>query len=81
VAVIEPVRPAFPVAYYLALKGYPVTLFERLGEPGGMAAVGIPDYRLPRDILRYEADMVKRLGVEVRYNTQVGKDISLFPDL
>ena len=64
-------------AYYLALKGYPVTLFERLGEPGGMAAVGIPDYRLPRDIVRYEAEIVQRLGVEIRYNTQVGKDITL----
>ncbi len=64
-------------AYYLALKGYPVTLFERLGEPGGMAAVGIPDYRLPRDIVGYEAEVVKRLGVEIRYNTQVGKDITI----
>jgi len=64
-------------AYYLALKGYPVTIYERLGEPGGMAAVGIPDYRLPRDVLRYEADLTKRLGVEIRYNTQVGKNITL----
>ncbi len=64
-------------AYYLALKGYPVTLFERLGEPGGMAAVGIPDYRLPRDIMRYEAGILERLGVEFRYNTQIGKDITL----
>ncbi len=64
-------------AYYLALKGYPVTIFERLGEPGGMAALGIPDYRLPRDIVRYEAGIVEKLGVEIRYNTQVGKDITL----
>ena len=64
-------------AYYLALKGYSVTIFERLGEPGGMAAVGIPDYRLPRDIVRYEAGIVEKLGVEIRYNTQVGKDITL----
>jgi formate dehydrogenase beta subunit len=77
VAVIGAGPAGISCAYYLALKGYSVTIFERLGEPGGMAAVGIPDYRLPRDILRYEADMVKRLGVEVRYNTQVGKDITL----
>ena len=64
-------------AYYLALKGYPVTVFERLEEPGGMAAVGIPDYRLPRNILRREAEIVKSLGAEIRYNTQVGKDITL----
>src|SRR4030042_5176074 len=42
-----------------------------------MAAVGIPDYRLPREILRHEADGVTALGVEIRYNTEVGKDISL----
>jgi formate dehydrogenase beta subunit len=64
-------------AFYLALKGYPVTIFERLGEPGGMAAMGIPDYRLPRNIVGYEAEMVKKLGVEIRYNTQVGKDITI----
>ncbi len=77
VAVIGAGPAGLSCAYYLALKGYPVTLFERLGEPGGMAAVGIPDYRLPRDILRREAEMVERLGVEIRYNTQVGKDITL----
>jgi formate dehydrogenase beta subunit len=54
-----------------------VTVFERLEEPGGMAAVGIPDYRLPRNILRREAEIVRSLGAEIRYNTQVGKDITL----
>ena len=77
VAIIGAGPAGLSCAYYLGLKGYPVTIFERLGEPGGMAAVGIPDYRLPRDVLRYEAEMVERLGVEVRYNTQVGKDITL----
>ena len=77
VAIIGAGPAGLSCAYYLGLKGYPVTIFERLGEPGGMAAVGIPDYRLPRDILRYEAGMVERLGVEIRYNTQVGKDITL----
>jgi formate dehydrogenase beta subunit len=77
VAVIGAGPAGLSCAYYLALKGYPVTIFERLGEPGGMAAMGIPDYRLPRDIVRYETEMVKRLGVEIRYNTQVGKDITL----
>ena len=77
VAVIGAGPAGLSCAYYLALKGYPVTIFERLGEPGGMAAVGIPDYRLPRDIVRYEAGIVEKLGVEIRYNTQVGKDITL----
>lgn len=77
VAVIGAGPAGLSCAYYLALKGYPVTLFERLGEPGGMSAMGIPDYRLPRNIVRYEAELVERLGVEIRYNTQVGKDITL----
>lgn len=77
VAIIGAGPAGLSCAYYLALKGYSVTIFERLGEPGGMAAVGIPDYRLPRDILRYEAGIVEKLGVEIRYHTQVGKDITL----
>ena len=77
VAVLGAGPAGLSCAYYLALKGYPVTVFERLGEPGGMAAVGIPDYRLPREIMRYEAGLLERLGVEFRYNTQVGKDITL----
>jgi formate dehydrogenase (NADP+) beta subunit len=77
VAVIGAGPAGLSCAYYLALKGYPVTIFERLGEPGGMAAVGIPDYRLPRDIMRYEAGILEGLGVDMRYNTQVGKDITL----
>jgi formate dehydrogenase beta subunit len=76
VAVLGAGPAGLSCAYYLALKGYPVTIFERLSEPGGMAAVGIPDYRLPRDIVRYEAGIVEKLGVEIRYNTQVGKDIT-----
>ncbi len=77
VAVIGAGPAGLSCAYYLALKGYPVTIFERLGEPGGMAAMGIPDYRLPRNIVGYETEVVKSLGVEIRYNTQVGKDITL----
>ena len=77
VAVLGAGPAGLSCAYYLALKGYPVTVFERLGEPGGMAAVGIPDYRLPREVMRYEAGLLERLGVEFRYNTQVGKDITL----
>jgi formate dehydrogenase beta subunit len=77
VAIIGAGPAGLSCAYYLALKGYPATIFERLGEPGGMAAMGIPDYRLPRNIIGYETEVVKRLGVEIRYNTQVGKDITI----
>ena len=64
-------------AYNLALKGYQPTIFEKLPEPGGMAAVGIPDFRLPRRILGREVDIVKEAGVEIRYGVDVGKDITI----
>jgi formate dehydrogenase beta subunit len=64
-------------AYHLARKGHQVTIYENLGEPGGMAAMGIPDYRLPRHILRGEVEWVQKLGVTINYNTAVGKDITL----
>jgi formate dehydrogenase beta subunit len=77
VAVIGAGPAGLSCAYFLALKGYSITIFEQGAEPGGMAAVGIPDYRLPRPILRREADIVTSLGVEITYNTEVGKDITL----
>jgi len=80
VAIIGAGPAGLSCAYYLALKGYPVTIFEKWDEPGGMAAVGIPDYRLPRPILRREADLATSLGVEIRYKTEVGKDVT-FSDI
>ncbi len=76
VAVIGAGPAGLSCAYNLALMGHQVTVFEKLPEPGGMAAVGIPDYRLPRSILRQEADRVKAAGAEIRYGTEVGKDIT-----
>lgn len=64
-------------AYHLALKGHQVTIYENQGEPGGMGAVGIPDYRLPRQILRDEIEQVEKMGVTLQYNHTVGKDVSL----
>ncbi len=63
--------------YFLSQLGYAPVIFEALGEPGGMAAVGIPDYRLPRELLRYEAELVRKMGVEIRYETDVGTDVKL----
>ena len=57
--------------------GYGVTIFEAQEKLGGMLYWGIPAYRLPKDVLERETSLVARLGVEVRYNTRVGKDISL----
>ena len=69
-------------AYYLALEGYQCTIYEALPEGfgGGMIAVGIPAYRMPRHILQRDIDIVHSLGVEIIYNCRVGKDISL-PEL
>ena len=61
----------------LALKGHNVTIFEALSEPGGMLRVGIPEYRLPKRILRQEIDYIQKLGVEIKTGVQVGKDITL----
>ncbi len=64
-------------AFHLAKMGHAVIIYEHLSEPGGMSAVGIPDYRLPRDILRSEVEQIQKLGVEIHYNTTIGKDITL----
>jgi formate dehydrogenase (NADP+) beta subunit len=76
VAVLGAGPAGLSAAYYLAQMGHGVTIFEKLPEPGGMAAVGIPDYRLPREILGGEGGLVQNLGVEIKYDTVVGKDIA-----
>jgi NADH-quinone oxidoreductase subunit F len=60
----------------LALRGYKVTVFEELPKAGGMLYWGIPSYRLPRNILDHEIDDIRALGVDIRLNTRVGKDIT-----
>ena len=65
-------------AYYLAKLGHSVTVFETLPEPGGMMRVGIPDYRLPKNILRAEIKEIEDIGVEIRTNTRVDSVDSLF---
>ncbi|HVN24104.1 MAG TPA: FAD-dependent oxidoreductase [Syntrophorhabdales bacterium] len=77
VAVIGAGPAGLSVAYYLGQMGYNVTILERLGEPGGMAAVGIPDYRLPRPIVGGETDLLSGLGVEIKYGVNVGKDVTM----
>ena len=77
VAVIGAGPAGLTAALRLAQKGYPVTVFEALPVAGGMMAVGIPEYRLPRDILDVEIENIKRAGVEIRLNTALGKDFTL----
>jgi NADH-quinone oxidoreductase subunit F len=64
-------------AYYLARLGYPVTVFEAMPVPGGMMAIGIPSYRLPRDVLQDEIARITALGVDLRLNTAMGRDFTL----
>jgi NADH-quinone oxidoreductase subunit F len=64
-------------ALRLAQRGYKVTVFEKLPIPGGMMAVGIPEYRLPTDQLMAEVANIQRAGVEIRYNQALGSDFTL----
>ncbi|MBT7261690.1 MAG: FAD-dependent oxidoreductase [Desulfobacula sp.] len=63
-------------AYYLALMGYKVRILEALPIPGGMLMVGIPRYRLPREVIDREVSMIEDLGVEISYNTRFGVDVT-----
>ncbi len=76
IAVIGSGPAGMSCAYQLALKGYPVTVFEAFPKTGGMLRYGIPAYRLPREILDAETQRILDLGVELRTNTTVGTDIS-----
>ncbi len=77
VAVVGSGPAGLTVAYYLRLQGYQVTLFEALSQLGGMLRVGIPDYRLPPDILDREIDHLLRHGIETRTGTRLGTDFDL----
>ena len=77
VAVIGSGPAGLTAAYYLLQKGYQVTIFEKLPEPGGMMRVGIPEYRLPRDILAGEIQVVEKMGAEIKCGITFGKDITL----
>ncbi len=77
VAVIGAGPAGLSAAYFLALKGVPVTVFEALPVAGGMMRVGIPDYRLPPDILEREIDYIKRLGVKLELNSPIGEKCSV----
>jgi formate dehydrogenase beta subunit len=71
VAIIGAGPAGLAAAYHLRGMGYHVTIFEALPHAGGMASAGIPDYRLPKDILSHETDLIKRMGVEFKYNTSI----------
>jgi NADH-quinone oxidoreductase subunit F len=76
IAVVGAGPAGLTTARDLALRGYKVTVFEELPQPGGMLYWGIPSYRLPRKILEKEINDVRALGVEIRVNTRVGREIT-----
>lgn len=76
IAVVGGGPSGMSAARELALRGYGVTVYEELPEAGGMLWWGIPEYRLPRDILKAEIEAILALGVELRCNTRVGRDVS-----
>ncbi|MFP4527056.1 MAG: NAD(P)-binding protein [Candidatus Kapaibacterium sp.] len=75
VAIIGSGPAGLSAAYQLARRGYGVTIFEAFDKAGGMLRYGIPRYRLPAEVLDEEIERILDLGVEIKYNTMVGKDI------
>jgi NADPH-dependent glutamate synthase beta subunit-like oxidoreductase/coenzyme F420-reducing hydrogenase delta subunit len=71
VAVVGSGPAGLACAYYLRKLGYPVTIFEAYSEPGGMLRVGIPQYRLPREVVDTEVQRLIQMGVEIKANTRV----------
>jgi NADPH-dependent glutamate synthase beta subunit-like oxidoreductase/ferredoxin len=76
-AVIGAGANGLTVARELARKGYKVTIYERYPVPGGVMWAGVPEWRLPRDVIYEEVNLITDLGIDVRYGVEVGRDISL----
>jgi NADPH-dependent glutamate synthase beta subunit-like oxidoreductase len=77
VAIVGSGPAGLTAAYFLAREGYQVTVFEKLPVAGGMMAVGIPDFRLPKDVLSTEIQQIRDLGVEIRTGVTFGSDVTL----
>lgn len=77
IAVIGAGPAGMSCAYYLANMGYPVTVFDKNPVPGGMLTLGIPSFRLEKDVVNAEIDVLRQMGVEFKCGVEVGKDITI----
>ncbi len=77
IAIIGAGPAGLSAANYLATKGYKPTVFEKHDEPGGMMVYGIPSYKLQKDVVAAEIDVIRQLGVEIRTGVEVGKDVTI----
>ena len=77
IAVIGASPAGLSCAYYLAVKGYPVTVFEKEKVLGGMLTLGIPSFRLEKAVINAEIDVLRELGVSFRTGVEIGKDLTL----
>ena len=77
VAIIGAGPAGLSCAYYLALDGYTITVFEKEKKLGGMLTMGIPSFRLEKDVVETEIEIIKAMGVEFKTGVEVGKDITL----
>ncbi len=77
IAVVGAGPAGLTAAYYLQIMGHQCTIFDMQEKSGGMTRYGIPSYRLPRNIIEAEAAVIEKLGAEFRFNTKMGRDITL----
>lgn len=77
IAIIGAGPAGLSCAYFLALTGYKPTIFEKNAEPGGMLRYGIPSYKLEKNLLAAEIDVISQLGVEIRCGVEIGKDVTI----
>jgi len=77
IAIIGAGPAGLSCAFYLAEKGYYPTIFEKNEKPGGMLVYGVPSYKLEKDVVAAEIDIIKAMGVEIKTGVEVGKDITI----
>lgn len=77
IAIIGAGPAGLSCAYYLAEKGYKPTVFEKNARPGGMLVYGIPSYKLEKDVVAAEIDVIRAMGVDIRCGVEVGRDVTL----